>query len=166
MNKDLIHKNSKDNWYTPISVIDYINKNIGKITLDPCSTLENATRMEIPNFYDEEQDGLVKDWSGNVVFINPPFSNKNNWIKKCVEEFKKPNTKIILLLPLSLETQIYRDYLLGKCIIHIPNRRISFINGDDNLLKIGSSPMTTALFELTSEINYTYKLFEIPKRGK
>lgn len=154
MDKSKIYKNSKDEWYTPNNIIDYVNKISGGITLDPATTIANAKRMGIKKFYTKRTNGLNKDWSNEVVWLNPPFSNKNDWINKARYEVDNNNAKVYLLLPMSMETKIWQDCLLNKSIIHIPNKRISFMGGT-------SSPFGSCIIEMTKKKNNTYKTFKI-----
>ena len=49
-------------------------------TLDPCASTENAKCMK---FYTKEQDGLAQDWSGERVFMNPPYGKTIGlWMRK------------------------------------------------------------------------------------
>lgn len=180
MNKNKIYHNSKDEWYTPLSVIEYVKEQMGHIDLDPATTARNAKLMEIPNFYTEETNGLDKPWYGKV-WLNPPFSNKKEWIRKARQEIDNGNCeRIFILLPMAFETMLWQEQILGKAIIHIPNRRISFIDGNTlkqkadipftsvlfEMNKTGSAPFGSALVELTKEDCSTYKVFKIPERGK
>ena len=180
MNKSQIYKNSKDEWYTPDSVINYIKSLVGTITLDPATTEQNAKRMNIEKYYTKETNGLDKDWQGEVVWLNPPFSNKKEWIAKAREEANKGNCKIFILLPMALETIMFHTDILNNAIIHIPNKRISFIDGDTHeqqkdvpftttiieVGKIKSASFGSCIVELTKEPNNTYKTFILPNRGE
>lgn len=165
MDKSKIYTNSKDEWYTPKLIIDYVNSLGNKITYDPATTKEQAIRLDINEYSDKKDDGLSKiSWQGHVVWLNPPFSNKEEWIAKARLEVQKGNCKVFILLPVALETKVMHKYILGNCIIHIPNGRIAFINEKGNG---GKSPaFTSAIFEITREPSNTYKLFDIKKEDK
>lgn len=183
MNKSKIYHNPKDEWYTPNSVIDYVKKQFkGKIDLDPATTEEVARVQEVRNFYTKETNGLDKHWSGNV-WLNPPFSDKIDWIKKARHEITKKRKwrdkiRIFILLPMAFETKLWQEHILGNAIIHIPDRRISFIDGESLkqmkdipftsvLFEMkGTSPFGSAIVELTKKRKNIYKVFELPVRGK
>lgn len=81
MNKALLSSKTPE-WETPLSFFDTLNKEF-HFTLDPASTHENA---KCAKHYTKEEDGLSKDWSGEVVFCNPPYGRElPKWIKKCYE---------------------------------------------------------------------------------
>lgn len=180
MNKETIYKNSKDEWYTPIGVINYVKKIAGGITLDPATTEWNAKRMGIKKFYTIETNGLDKDWQGEIVWLNPPFTTKKDWIKKARQEVNKGDCKVFILLPMSMETVLWQEEILGHARLHIPNRRISFIDSETlqqkkdiqltNIVfemgKMKSAPFGSAIIEMTKEPNCEYVKFEIGVRGK
>ena len=63
--------NNTDMWATPQNFYDGLNKRYN-FTLDPCATPQNT---KCPKFFTEQEDGLSQDWSGNTVYVNPPYSN-------------------------------------------------------------------------------------------
>ena len=77
-----------DNLRTPKWIIEAL----GKFTLDPCAG--EFTNIGLVNWwYGRSQNGLEYDWFG-CVYCNPPFSEKEPWIKKMIE-----HNNGILLLP-------------------------------------------------------------------
>lgn len=67
--KTNIHFSSNDQtWETTQDFYDVINEEFN-FTLDPCYTKETAKSSA---FYTKEEDGLLKSWQGDTVFINPP----------------------------------------------------------------------------------------------
>lgn len=123
----------KDDWETPNELFDELNKEFN-FTLDPCSTDENA---KCKKHYTIKEDGLSKDWTGETVFCNPPYSKrtKNNpgqeaWIKKCYEESKKGAT-CVMLIPSRTDTRAFHKYIYGKAEIRFIRGRLKFeVNGE------------------------------------
>lgn len=72
----------------------------------------------------------VPDFDFDIIITNPPFSKKDNFIKKCYEY----NKSFALLLPISALGGITRTKLFKKngVSLIIPNRRINFIGGKSN----------------------------------
>ncbi len=64
---------SKDNeWFTPAPYVDAARRVMGSIDLDPASCeLANRT-VKAARYYTKEDDGLGKEWKGNV-WLNPPY---------------------------------------------------------------------------------------------
>ena len=109
MNKAVIYKKaSKDEWYTPKHIVDYF----GKFDLDVASSEYNSKRLGIKKYFSKENTALDKDWKGKV-WCNPPFSIKNDFIKKAREEVDKGNADVYILLPMSFEIQSFHKYILG-----------------------------------------------------
>lgn len=173
MDKSKIYENNakepteRDEWHTPISIINYVKSLCnGVIHLDPATTLKRAKIMGIESCYTKEDNGLEQPWYG-TVWLNPPFSSKTDWIIKAKKELKSvkytelgANIRIFILLPNSISTKIIQEHILKNCIIHIPNKRINFIDGKTNQLMKGV-PFESCIFELTKTPNQTYKLFNI-----
>ena len=73
-----VHFSSNSNeWYTPKDLFDKLHKEF-QFTLDPCCT---ATSALCDKYYTAEDDGLKQDWSGDIVFMNPPYGRViKNWV--------------------------------------------------------------------------------------
>lgn len=107
-------------WGTPKKLFDELNKEFG-FTLDPCALPNNA---KCNKFYTPEDDGLIQDWSGECVFCNPPYGRKiSAWVEKCYNEAKKPNTKVVTLIPARTDTIYFHKYIYHKA------KEIRFIKG-------------------------------------
>lgn len=113
----------KDKWETPSKVFKILNDEFG-FTLDPCCEIHTA---KAATFYTPLEDGLSKDWTDHIVFVNPPYSRNNidKWVKKCSEEGKK--TTVVALLPVSTSAAWFHDYVWGKAEIRFIRRRIRFV---------------------------------------
>lgn len=83
MNKGLFTSNT-DEYETPQDLFDKLNDEF-HFTLDPCSTDQNA---KCTKHFTKEQDGLSQDWTGEIVYCNPPYGRQiSKWIRKCYEHF-------------------------------------------------------------------------------
>ena len=110
-------------WATPQSFFDALNKEFS-FTLDPCSTHEN-TKCE--KHYTKEDDGLSKNWGGEVVFCNPPYGRElPKWVKKCYEESR--HADVVMLIPARTDTRWFHDYIYGKAEIRFIKGRLKFGN--------------------------------------
>ena len=119
---------SKDEvWETPQDFFDRLNAEF-HFTLDPCALPSNA---RCPRFYTPEDDGLSKDWGGEIVFCTPPYGRKiYNWVRKCSEESKKPGTRVVMLIPARTDTKYFHEFIYNKAT------DIRFVRGR---LKFGGS---------------------------
>ncbi len=58
-------------------------------------------------------NGLMIDWKAHN-FVNPPYSEKDLWIKKAIYESLKGNTSV-LLLPATPDLGWFHDLILPYC---------------------------------------------------
>lgn len=97
-----VASSKKDVWRTPAELHEPIAERIGGFDLDPCAG-PGPEYIELPG--DDEPhpdlqptdiaewnvtlptDGLTVDWYGDV-FLNPPFSEKGDWLQKAVAEWR------------------------------------------------------------------------------
>jgi len=101
----------RHDYETPWPVVHWLEKRYEiKFDLDPCCT---AATAKAPKFYTEQDDGLVKDWFGNV-FLNPPWDRKNlPLFVHCAYKQSRRETTVIGLLPVRTDTEVWHDYILN-----------------------------------------------------
>ena len=77
-------------------------------------------------YYTIEENGLMQDWSNEIVFCNPPYGREiKKWVKKCHEEAKK-GAEIVLLIPARTDTSYFHDFIYGKTAIRFIRGRLKF----------------------------------------
>lgn len=68
---------------------------------------------------------------GYTVFCNPPYGRQiYDWVKKCYQESKKPNTTVVMLIPARTDTKYFHEFIYHQA------KEIRFIKGR---LKFGSA---------------------------
>ena len=123
MNKGLFTSKTGE-WETPQEFYDKLNEEF-RFTLDPCATKKNA---KCKKFYTKEDDGLSKDWSGERVFLNPPYGKEvGKWVKKASES----KCLIVCLLPARTDTRWFHQYIYHKSEIRFIKGRLKF-SGSSN----------------------------------
>lgn len=125
--------NHSDIWTTPQDLFDKLNKEFN-FTLDVCASKENT---KCKKYFTEEANALLKDWSNNICFMNPPYSRiQDKFIAKAKEESDKGSI-IVCLLPAGTDTKRFHKYIWNKDL-HKPRERVEirFIKGR---LKFGNS---------------------------
>lgn len=86
----------RDLWATDRDVIRYMEERYGKYDLDAAAS-ENNTVCD--KFYDEKTDCLKRWWGKNKhVWLNPPYSHPDVFVKKAIEQMEHDN-QIDMLLP-------------------------------------------------------------------
>ena len=93
-------------------------------TLDPCATHANHKCIK---YFTKEDDGLVKDWNHNRVFMNPPYGREiGKWVKKAWMSVNGNDCMVVALLPARTDTKWFHDYILGKAEIRFIKGRLKF----------------------------------------
>jgi len=78
-------------------------------TLDPCCSHETAL---CEKHFTPEEDGLAQDWSGDVVFMNPPYGREiGKWVRKAWEDSQRGAT-VVCLIPARTDTSYWHDYVM------------------------------------------------------
>ena len=96
-------------WRTPDAVFTPLHREF-KFTLDPCSTHSNAL---LRKHYTEAENGLEQDWSGERVFMNPPYGREvYAWTRKAREEAER-GALVVGLLPASTDLAWWHDDVVG-----------------------------------------------------
>lgn len=110
-------------WETPQELFDELDAEF-HFTLDPCAEPRTA---KCKKFYTKEDDGLAQDWTGETVFCNPPYSDKQQteWVKKCYEHGRNGGIAV-MLIPARTDTKRFHEYIYGKAEIRFVRGRIKF----------------------------------------
>lgn len=136
MGMEFVQRKDKDDWVTPPEIIDPLNEYIG-IDLDPCA--HPKTRHGEKNYYLCSTDGIDLPWYQNGlklpwfgdVFVNPPFSQKLEWIRKAVNEYFNNDDvdRVFILTPDSTDViSWYHEYIAKYCQFSwFPEGRINYI---------------------------------------
>ena len=109
-------------WETPPGLFASLDAEFG-FTLDPCATPATA---KCAKFYTEEQNGLEQDWSGERVFMNPPYGAEvYAWTKKARES----GALVVGLLPASTDLAWWHDDVVGHADVRYLRGRVRFLTG-------------------------------------
>lgn len=123
----IMFSSKSDEWETPQNFFNKLNKTY-KFTLDPCSTIESA---KCKKYYTLEDNGLTKSWKNETVFVNPPYGNIKEWVKKAHDESSNNGALVVMLIPARTDTRYWHDYIMKEA------DSIYFVKGR---LKFGNSP--------------------------
>ena len=96
MSKGKVNFTKDNEYYTPKKVVKYF----GEFQYDPATTKEKAAEFNIENYDTIETNGLTKDWSKyKKIWINPPFSEKDKFIKKAYDTYRENPYIYIYTIP-------------------------------------------------------------------
>lgn len=115
----------KDLWGTPPPIYNPLNDEF-RFTLDPCCLIQTA---KCEKFYTPKENGLIQDWSNDIVFCNPPYSRGNidKWTQKCFEESKK-GAIVVGLFPVSTSAKWFHKWVWKKADLRFIEGRIRFVD--------------------------------------
>ena len=120
----VLFSHKSDEWYTPKEFFDKYNK-VFHFTLDPCATEEHHL---CEKYYTKEENGLIQDWSDEIVFCNPPYSDIKSWIIKADQE----RAFTVMLVPARVSTKWFHEYVYKKRYYRFIKGRLKFANIDNN----------------------------------
>ena len=125
-------EDERDNWRTPVLILEHVMHAMGDIDLDPCS--DDDLSVCAQSHFTNEQNGLVQPWHGRV-FCNPPYSQAEQWVDKFIaEDFVQG----IILLPARPGSIWWQK--LGSCLMCLVHGRLTFVGAE------GPAPFPSAVF--------------------
>ncbi len=107
-------KRGYQHWNTPPEVIERLHA-FHPIDLDPCSNEHSVVGSRYVASL--PLDGLCVPWhSHSHTFVNPPYDNQPDWMRKAGDEREFYGAQhITMLIPASTETVGFRDLVFGTC---------------------------------------------------
>lgn len=118
--KNVHFSQNSDEWGTPQWLFEALDKEFG-FTLDPCCTKENS---KCEKFFTMQENGLLKDWGQETVFMNPPYSQVATWMAKAYGAADAGAT-VVCLIPARTDTAWWHDCVM-KGEIRLLRGRLKF----------------------------------------
>jgi site-specific DNA-methyltransferase (adenine-specific) len=109
-------------YHTPDDFLSVVKAEFN-IVFDLASTDENCV---VPDHFTVEDNALIQPW--NAVgwnWLNPPYDNIAPWAKKCYEEMQR-GAATLFLVPASVGSNWFRDWVYGKAEVRFLNGRLTF----------------------------------------
>jgi site-specific DNA-methyltransferase (adenine-specific) len=124
-----------DEWATPDEIFAALAREFD-FTLDPCATPENA---RCGRFFTRAVDGLSQSWSGETVFMNPPYGRKiGEWMRKAYESAALEGATVVCLVPARTDTRWWHTYVM-RGEIRLLRGRLCFGNA------VSAAPFPSAI---------------------
>lgn len=121
----------RDKRFTPQHFLDVIARVWGSIDLDPCGHPESPVQAHRRILLQDGGDGLLDDWEGRLVFVNPPFSRAISWLRRADEMWTARKVEIVIaLLPVRTDGTFFHDRLSKVCDIGFVRGRFQFARGE------------------------------------
>ena len=109
-------------WETPPEIFEPLDREF-RFTLDVCASPLTA---KCRRFFTETDDGLSRDWSGERVFMNPPYGREiYPWTRKAA----RCGTLVVGLLPASTDLSWWHDDVVGRAEVRFIRGRVRFLTG-------------------------------------
>ncbi len=131
MQKNLFQDDTKgeanrDHWATPWDLYRALDSEF-------CFRFDLAAEdhtAKCVNYFTREDDAFQHDWHKlpQALFLNPPFSDINTWLLKCVEEWRR-GAQIVALLPAHrCEQAWFHQLVIGKAReVRMIRRRVNYL---------------------------------------
>lgn len=130
-NHQLINQTSGETeYFTPPAIIEGARRVMGSIDLDPASCEMANRSVNASRFYTIENDGLKRDWHGNV-WVNWPFGRVQNplWVKKMTWEYPRMEVQAITCITFAATSEEWfqplmafpQCYLSPRTNYHLPD---------------------------------------------
>lgn len=144
--------NRTDCWNTPRDfVADVLSFFDGQIDTDPCCNDKENPNVPANILYDESDNGLARDWMGNV-FMNHPYSNSKQWVPYASLQYESGNaTEMVLLIKLDVSTKWWQSVSSYPWIA--VNKRLKFGSGK------GAAPFQSAIIYLGKDLDRFIETF-------
>lgn len=114
-------------YNTPRVILDALAP-LGRIGLDPCSNATSIVNAITSLTVADDGLGLVP-WTflaaGKLIFVNPPFDNLPEWVRRCIKE-AQDGAEIVLLAPARVDVQWFCSMLEAGGTAALWRGRITF----------------------------------------
>lgn len=143
---------SEQSVETPRDFINAVKTRYGIETFhfDLAASADNTQAWD---YFTEADDSLVQEWPttppGTYAWLNPPYKNIVKWVEKAA---KSPQTQTLMLVPASVGTNWFRDWVFPFAATVVLNGRITFVGHADPypkdlmLLHYGGIPQSFSLW--------------------
>ena len=121
-----LFQSDKQDWQTPPSVFEPLHREFG-FTIDAAASSENAL---LPRYWNEENDAIKQDWSGERIWCNPPYGRyQREFIRKAAE---MQADVTVLLIPARPDTAAWHDWIFPYAEIRFIRGRIKFVGAKNS----------------------------------
>jgi phage N-6-adenine-methyltransferase len=132
-----------DEWHTPAEFVERVRRALGKIDLDAASNATAQRTVKAARYFTRKDDALKREWRGRI-FLNPPYSRKEEFIDKLLAEVAAGRvTGAILLTHNNTQTEWWQRAAKVASAFCFPRGKIKFVRPDGT---IGIAPALAQVF--------------------
>lgn len=122
-------KVDRDSRFTPEEFMRSIYDAFGEIDLDPCGHRLSPVVARRRIILDEGGDGLTEEWSGDLVYVNPPFSQLLVWLRRAHDQWRGGRVRtVVCLVPVRTDSVWFHDVLSADADIFLLRGRVRFLD--------------------------------------
>lgn len=124
-------QNETDDRFTSSALIRAIKVSFGRISFDPC--WHKASVVEPEAYLDVRRgdNGLRDAWAGNLVFVNPPWSAADKWLRRAYDQWSRGNAcTVVCLVPAKTDTRFFHSTLVTEADLYFMAGRPIFSKED------------------------------------
>ncbi len=128
------HNSGNNEWYTPPQFIAAARDAMGGIDVDPASSLIANQTVGAKEYFTAEDDGLTREWRGNV-WMNPPYAQPliNQFAEAVSDRFDTKQIKrACVLVNNATETGWFQRMLASASAVCFLRTRVKFLDPEGN----------------------------------
>lgn len=119
----------KDLWQTPGDIFNALDREF-LFTLDVCASKENAL---CKRYFTQEDSALDSSWlTLGSAFLNPPYSQTNEFLEYAAQQAKDNNVTIVALVNANTDTVWFHNAVDTANEVRLIKGRIGFVKADGN----------------------------------
>jgi hypothetical protein len=107
----------------------HIYEAFGPVDLDPCAHEYSPVVASRYIRLSDGGDGLAEPWTGNLVYVNPPYSRLLVWLRRAHDQWRAGNARTILcLVPVRTDSALFQEVLSLDADIYLLKGRVPFLD--------------------------------------
>ena len=122
----------ENEWFTPEEYIELARQVLGRIDLDPATSIEAQKIVRAERFFTKAEDGLGHEWFG-CVWMNPPYAQPHiaNFVSKLCAEWQAGRVNAAIALTHNYtDTTWFHEIASNMTGICFTRGRVKFYEGD------------------------------------
>ncbi len=126
-----VKEKETDNRFTSPEFIGAIVDSFGPIDFDPCWHQASAVAPKAWLDVRQGDNGLRDPWFGTLVFVNPPWSAQDKWVRRAYHQWASGNAHTVLcLVPAKTDTRFFHSTLVKQADLYFIEGRPRFSKED------------------------------------
>lgn len=127
--KSAFGSGKRDERFTPTHFLDKIVESFGPISIDPCAHAD--ANVVADRYLTVEDDGLSTTWSGDLAYVNPPYSDAAKWLERCHRAWERGECRtVVTLVPARTHIRAYANYVHDIADVVMIKGRLQFDNAN------------------------------------